>query len=95
MTTLISLLAIVVVSNVAFFLWYSRKRVCPECRQRAVRRLKPEVTCSIVPHRCDACGAEFVVRPHHQHLISKQAYEAGAREPIPTATATRRSVRGG
>ena len=92
MTTLILLLAVAVL-NVAFFLWINRKRVCLECHRRAVRGLKPEVTCSAVPHRCDACGAEFVIRPRSHHLIPMRAYRAGAREPIPTAKVTSRARR--
>jgi hypothetical protein len=73
----------------------SRKQVCPGCNERAL-----EVTdqlrgtegddhggrrpYSLVSFRCAKCDAEWCSY-NQRGLITKQAYEQGARSPIPTA----------
>jgi len=76
----------------------SRKKTCPSCRERG---LESDMTAgglytgadeagrrypfSISAYRCTACGAEF--RQYNNNgMVPKEAFDKGAREPIPEAT---------
>ena len=91
----VAVLAVAIPLVLVMLLMY-RKRTCPGCRQRAARLVEArrEIllvdghrrSTSLQSYRCASCSSEWVSY-NRRGLISRAAYEEGARDPIPTATA--------
>jgi hypothetical protein len=101
MNVVLAMLAVVGAAGVLYggvLVLASRKGICPGCRARglesdpnaghlgtAVNDRGERYPYSLSAYRCVACGAEW--REYNNNgLVPKEAYDAGAREPIPTAT---------
>ena len=74
--------------------------ICPSCRSHSldtydfvrgteVDSAGQRFSSSWTKHRCDSCGVSYV-RYNGGGLITKEAFEAGARVALPKATVVRR-----
>jgi transposase-like protein len=72
--------------------------VCPSCSKRRLvldTKPTPDGSCTfteISHYRCPSCGTEWRRRGTGP-LLTREAFEAGATEPPPTATARKRDDR--
>lgn len=75
-----------------------RARACPACTNKTLRvtggdwRARPEHGIDTTPRwlelTCSACQASYV-QPEGVGMVTREAWLAGAKAPIPTATAVR------
>lgn len=82
-----------------------RRHLCPGCNTKALAmtggalttnllEAEPRYPASWTEYECERCSAKFV-RPLGKELVTRQAWIAGAQEPIPTATVVTRDRRDG
>lgn len=75
-----------------------RRALCPGCDRKALampggaiasRDTPPDQSATWAEYECDHCHAQFV-KPLGTGLMTRQAWIAGAKEPIPTAIVVER-----